>query len=296
MPTIMRDAAISFPMLGGWSINPSATFQLFGHTFYWYGAIIAFGFLLATLYCSRMAPHFGLTSDNLYDLVLWILPFGIIGARLYYVAFEWDSYSQNLLDIFRIWNGGLAIYGAIIGGIITIIIWSRAKKIPIGATLDLLSLGVFIGQIVGRWGNFMNREAFGAQTDIFCRMGLTQPGQETVYVHPTFLYESLWNLVGFILLSLWVTKKGRRKYDGQAFILYVLWYGIGRALVEGLRTDSLYIAGTGIRVSQLLAAVSALTAAVILIVNAKKSHPDLFVNRAASPAAETAGPEADEHK
>jgi phosphatidylglycerol:prolipoprotein diacylglycerol transferase len=291
----MRDAAISFPMLGDWSINPSATFQLFGHTFYWYGAIIAFGFLLATLYCSHMAPHFGLTGDNLYDLVLWILPFGVIGARLYYVSSEWANYSENLLDIFKIWEGGLAIYGAIIGGIIVIIVWSRAKKIPISATLDLCSFGVIIGQTIGRWGNFMNREAFGYETDIFCRMGLTRPGQETVYVHPTFLYESLWNLTGFILLNIWVRKKGR-KYDGQAFLLYVLWYGTGRALVEGMRTDSLYIPGTGIRVSQLLAAVSALAAAVILIVNAKRTHPELFVNRAASPAAAAAGPEADEHK
>jgi phosphatidylglycerol:prolipoprotein diacylglycerol transferase len=110
------------------------------------------------------------------------------------------------------------------------------------ATLDVCSFGVIIGQAIGRWGNFMNREAFGYETDIFCRMGLTQPGQETVYVHPTFLYESLWNLIGFVLLNIWV-RKGGRKYDGQVFILYVLWYGIGRALVEGLRTDSLYIAG-----------------------------------------------------
>ena len=130
----------------------------------------------------------------------------------------------------------------------------------------------------------MNREAFGVQTDVFCRMGLTSPGQDTIYVHPTFLYESLWNLAGFILLSLWI-KKGRRKYDGQAFILYVLWYGIGRTLVEGLRTDSLYITGTGIRISQFVAALSALTAAVLLLVNSRKKHPEMFVNRARESAA-----------
>ncbi len=284
MFTMMRNAAISFPMLGDWSINPPASFELFGHTFYWYGAIIAFGFILAVTYCSYAAPRFGLTSDNLYDLVLWVLPIGIIGARLYYVFFEWKDYSGNLLDIFKIWEGGLAIYGGIIAGIITAAIWCRSKKMPIGASLDLACFGLIIGQIVGRWGNFMNREAFGVQTDVFCRMGLTSPGQDTIYVHPTFLYESLWNLAGFILLSLWI-KKGRRKYDGQAFILYVLWYGIGRTLVEGLRTDSLYITGTGIRISQFVAALSALTAAVLLLVNSRKKHPEMFVNRARESAA-----------
>ncbi|NCB50512.1 MAG: prolipoprotein diacylglyceryl transferase [Clostridia bacterium] len=293
MSTIMRDAAISFPMLGDWSINPSASYQLFGHTFYWYGTIIALGFLLAVLYCAHMAPRFGLTADNLYDLIVWILPVGIIGARIYYVVSEWANYSENLVNIFKIWEGGLAIYGGIIAGIITIIIWSRAKKIPVTATLDLCSFGVIIGQTIGRWGNFMNREAFGYETDIFCRMGLTQPGQETVYVHPTFLYESVWNLTGFVLLNIWVRKKGR-KYDGQVFILYVLWYGIGRALVEGLRTDSLYIGGTDIRVSQLLAALSAAAAAVALIVGAKRKHPEIFVDRVRESASETADTGADE--
>lgn len=296
MATIMRDAAISFPMLGDWSINPPASFQIFGRTIYWYGAIIALAFMLALYYCSHSAPRYGLTPDSVYDLVLWVLPIGIIGARIYYVIFQWENYSQNLWDVFKIWNGGLAVFGGILTGLATIAVWCRVKKVPPGAPLDLLCQGLILGQLIGRWGNFMNREAFGVQTDIFCRMGLTPPGGETIYVHPTFLYESLWNLAGFILLSVWATKKGRRKYDGQAFIIYVLWYGTGRALVEGLRTDSLYIAGTDIRVSQLLGALSAAAAAVTLIVNAKRSHPELFVNRVAEPAPEPADAASDEHK
>ncbi|MEG1789646.1 MAG: prolipoprotein diacylglyceryl transferase [Oscillospiraceae bacterium] len=280
METIMRGAAISFPMLGGLSINPPACFYLFGRPIYWYGVIIAFGFILALLYCASRAPRFGLTQDNVYDLVLWLLPIGIIGARLYFVAFEWQDYKNNLADIFKIWEGGLAIYGGIIAGGLAAVLWCKKKRIPIGATLDICSFGLLIGQSVGRWGNFMNREAFGAETEVFCRMGLTMPGRETVYVHPTFLYESLWNLVGFLLLALWV-KKGRRKYDGQVFFLYVLWYGVGRALIEGLRTDSLYLGGTGLRVSQLLAALSALVAAAALLIAHRRQHPALFSARPA---------------
>ena len=152
----------------------------------------------------------------------------------------------------------------------------RIKKISIPAFLDLGCFGLFIGQICGRWGNFFNREAFGSQTDSFFRMGLTT-AQGTIYVHPTFLYESLWNLAGLVFLHFW-TKKGKRRFDGQAFLLYVLWYGIGRAIIEGLRTDSLYIGSTGIRVSQLLAAISAVTAGVLLIYFLRKPHT-LFKDR-----------------
>ncbi len=280
MYTMMREAAISFPMLGSWSIDPPASFTLFGREFYFYGLIIALGFLLAILYCSRKAPDFGLTADDLYDLAIWVLPVGIVCARLYFVAFQWQDYKDDPVSILYIWEGGLAIYGGIIGGALTAWIWSRVRKIPIGAAMDLCALGVLIGQAVGRWGNFINREAFGGETDVFCRMGLTMPGQETVYVHPTFLYESLWNLTGLALLSLFY-KKGLRKYDGQGFILYVLWYGLGRAWIEGLRTDSLYLWGTGVRVSQALALLSAAVAAGLLILNARRGHRPLFaVSRA----------------
>lgn len=278
--TMLRGAEISFPMLGDWSVNPPYSFTVFGFEIYFYGVIIASAFILAALFCARKAAEFGLTSDDLFDLVIWLIPACIIGARLYYVLFKLDYFIANPSKIFSVRDGGLAIYGGIIAGVITGIIWSRRKKIPVFAVGDLAAFGLLIGQAVGRWGNFINREAFGAETDVFCRMGLTMPGQETLYVHPTFLYESLWNLAGLIILCI-LSKLGKRKYDGQFFWSYILWYGLGRAWIEGLRTDSLYIGSTDIRVSQLLAAVSALAALIVLIVNAKKAHKpeDMFVNR-----------------
>ena len=277
--TMLRSAQISFPMLGDWSIDPPYSFNLFGLEIYFYGVIIALGFILAALYCAKRAKEFGLSSDELYELVIWLIPTCIIGARLYYVLFKLDYFIANPNKIFALRDGGLAIYGSIIAGIIVGIIWCRAKKIRVFAVADLTAFGLLIGQSVGRWGNFINREAFGAQTEIFCRMGLTVPGFETLYVHPTFLYESLWNFFGLIVLHIW-SKKGKRKYDGQIFWLYILWYGLGRAWIEGLRSDSLYIGSTDIRVSQLLAIVSAVVSLVILIINARKQHgpEDMFVN------------------
>ena len=277
--TMLRSAQISFPMLGDWSIDPPYSFNLFGLEIYFYGVIIALGFILAALYCAKRAKEFGLSSDELYELVIWLIPTCIIGARLYYVRFKLDYFIANPDRIFALRDGGLAIYGGIIAGIIVGIIWCRAKRIRVFAVADLTAFGLLIGQSVGRWGNFINREAFGAQTEIFCRMGLTVPGFETLYVHPTFLYESLWNLLGLIVLHIW-SKKGKRKYDGQVFWLYILWYGLGRAWIEGLRTDSLYIGSTDIRVSQLLAIVSAVVSLSILIINARRQHnpEDMFVN------------------
>ena len=277
--TMLRSAQISFPMLGDWSIDPPYSFNLFGLEIYFYGVIIALGFILAALYCAKRAKEFGLSSDELYELVIWLIPTCIIGARLYYVLFKLDYFIANPDKIFALRDGGLAIYGGIIAGIIVGIIWCRAKKIRVFAVADLTAFGLLIGQSVGRWGNFINREAFGAQTEIFCRMGLTVPGFETLYVHPTFLYESLWNILGLIVLHIW-SKKGKRKYDGQIFWLYILWYGLGRAWIEGLRTDSLYIGSTDIRVSQLLAIVSAVVSLAILIINARKQRnpEDMFVN------------------
>ena len=277
--TMLRSAQISFPMLGDWSIDPPYSFNLFGLEIYFYGVIIALGFILAALYCAKRAKEFGLSSDELYELVIWLIPTCIIGARLYYVLFKLDYFIANPDKIFALRDGGLAIYGGIIAGIIVGIIWCRAKRIRVFAVADLTAFGLLIGQSIGRWGNFINREAFGAQTEIFCRMGLTVPGFETLYVHPTFLYESLWNILGLIVLHIW-SKKGKRKYDGQIFWLYILWYGLGRAWIEGLRSDSLYIGSTDIRVSQLLAIVSAVVSLVILIINARKQHgpEDMFVN------------------
>ena len=262
MPTMMRDATISFPMLGDWSIDPSASFTLFGHTFYWYGAIIGLGFILAALYCMRRAPKdFGISKDTLTDVVLIGLPTAIVGARLYYVFCHWSSYVgdtvwQTLWNWCKIWEGGTAIPGGLLLATFCVWLYARKKKIPFGAMADVCAPGLLIGQCIGRWGNFINREAFGRETAAFSRMGLTLPGQETVYVHPTFLYESLWNFAGFLMLHFWF-RKHERRFDGELILLYAVWYGIGRALIEGLRTDSLYITGTGIRVSQLLAGVSA---------------------------------------
>ena len=288
MPTMMRDAVISFPLLGDWSIDPSASFTLFGHTFYWYGAIIAVGFILAMLYCARHCRRCGIKPDTLYDFLIWMIPLAIIGARLYYVIFQWSDYREHPLNAFKIWEGGLAIYGGVIAGILTGIVWCRKRKIPFGAMADVCAPGLLIGQCIGRWGNFINREAFGRETAAFSRMGLTLPGRETVYVHPTFLYESLWNVVG-LLLIVFVVAKGRR-FDGENTWFYFLWYGIGRFWVEGLRTDSLYlfnwtIGGEPIRVSQALSLVMVLVSAFMLLYNIKL-HPhkpeELYVNIAAA--------------
>ena len=278
--TIQRDSAISFPMLGDFSFNPPSCFSLFGLNIYYYGVIIALGFILAMVYCSRNSRDFGIRSDDFFDLMLWIIPCCIIGARLYYVLFNLDHYLADPGQIFAIRDGGLAIYGGIIVGVIVIIGVSRHKKIPIPAMLDLAVFGLLIGQILGRWGNFMNREAFGAETEIFCRMGLTAPDGSTIYVHPTFLYESLWNLAGLIFLIVW-TKKGHRKYDGQCTLIYFFWYGLGRAWIEGLRTDSLYIGSTNIRVSQALSIVLVLISLILLIRQSRRPHPPekLYVNR-----------------
>ena len=278
--TIQRDSAISFPMLGDFSFNPPSCFSLFGLNIYYYGVIIALGFILAMVYCSRNSKDFGIKSDDFFDLMLWIIPCCIIGARLYYVLFNLDHYLADPGQIFAIRDGGLAIYGGIIVGVIVVICVSRHKKIPIPAMLDLAVFGLLIGQILGRWGNFMNREAFGAETEIFCRMGLTAPDGSTIYVHPTFLYESLWNLAGLIFLIIW-TKKGHRKYDGQCTLIYFFWYGLGRAWIEGLRTDSLYIGSTNIRVSQALSLVLVLISLILLIRQSRRPHPPekLYVNR-----------------
>ncbi len=285
---MMRDAAISFPMLGGLTLDFPASFELFGHTFYLYGVVMAIAFIAAAFYASKRAPRVGIKGDDIFGMVLWVLPIAIVGCRVYYVIAEWDRYKDNFWDVFKIWEGGIAMYGGTIAGVITVIIWSRAKKIRFAATLDVASSGLILGQVIGRWANFVNREAFGRETDIFCRMGLTTPDGTTYYVHPTFLYESLWNLVGFIIIDRYWYRKDHRKYDGQIFIFYVFWYGAGRAWVEGLRTDSLYIPGTNIRTSQLVAAVSAVIALALLLINIKRPHTPTYVSVQAAAEASAA--------
>ena len=274
---------ISFPSLG-LTLNPPTGFNIGPLSVHYYGLIIAIGLMLAVFYCSKRSHQFGLDEDTLLDGVLWVTPVAIICARIYYCAFTWELYADNPISVLYIWEGGIAIYGSVIGAILGIIVFCKVKKIRITAVLDLVSLGFLIGQFIGRWGNFMNREAFGAETESFFRMGLMKASTGVVtYYHPTFLYESIWNLTGFVILH-FLSKK--RKYDGQIALGYLAWYGLGRAFIEGLRTDSLYIGP--FRVSQLLAAGSCVIALALLVFLGRKLHnpADLFVNQVAAKKAE----------
>ena len=289
----MTNYIIEFPGLG-LTLNPPAGFSIGSFDVRFYGLIIALGLVLAVVYSLRRREQFGLSEDDLMDGVLWIAPFAIVCARLYYCAFEWERYADNPISILYIWEGGIAIYGAVIGAAIGIFIHCKfIKKISVLSVLDLVSLGFMIGQMIGRWGNFFNREAHGGVTDSFLRMGLINPFTGTgEYYHPTFLYESLWNLAGFLLIHFFSKK---RKYDGQVALCYVAWYGLGRAMIEGLRTDSLWWGN--FRVSQVLAAVTCVIAVIVLIVMAFRPHDPqaLFVNKlAAKKATEEAAREAEE--
>ena len=283
---------IQFPSLG-LEMNPPRGFPLFGFDIRFYGVVIAVGLLLAVMYGLKRSKQFGLKEDDILDGVLGIVPFAIICARLYYCIFSWDSYKANPISILYIWQGGLAIYGGVIGAAIGVVVFAliKRKKVRLSAVLDLVAIAFLIGQSIGRWGNFFNREAFGAETDSFLRMGLmNKVTEQYIYVHPTFLYESLWNLVGFIALH-FLSK--RRQYDGQIALGYVFWYGLGRTFIEGLRSDSLYLGS--FRVSQLLAAISCFAAAIALILLTFKKHDKakLFVNVVA--AREAAEAEAEEN-
>ena len=278
--------------LFGWVMNPPRSIEIFGLSIHFYGIIIACGLMLAVVYGCKRCRQFGFSADDLTDGVLWIVPFAILCARLYYCAFEWDSYKDDLISILYIWNGGLAIYGGVIGAVVGILVFARMKKLKVGAVLDLVALGFLIGQSIGRWGNFFNREAFGAATDCFMKMGLfNRFTQSWEYYHPTFLYESLWNAAGFAALH-FLSKK--RQYDGQIALGYAAWYGLGRTFIEGLRVDSLYWGD--FRVSQVLAAVSCFAAVAVLMYMAfrKQDPARLQVNiTAARQAQQTAEPEKD---
>lgn len=253
---------VTFPGIGlALDINPVA-FAIGDFQVYWYGIIIGMGFLLALIFALRNLKYFGIDRNGFIDCVLVGLIAGILGARLYYVFFKWDYYAQHLDELFAIHNGGLAIYGGVIGGLLGGCIVAKIKKLPIPAILDIAVMGFLIGQGLGRWGNFFNQEAFGTPTDLPWRM--VSENTEGVGVHPCFLYESLWCLLGFVLLY-WFSRKWRQ-YDGQIFLLYLVWYGMERMIVEGLRTDSLYTPLFGLRVSQILAAVTMLAGIVLLIV------------------------------
>ena len=270
---------ISFPSFGI-EIDPGRSFSLGPLTIHYYGLVIALGLVLAVVYACRRSKEFGLKEDDILDGVLCVTPFAIICARIYYCAFSWEMYKDNPISVLYIWNGGIAIYGGVIGAILGVVAFCKVKKIKISTVLDLVMLGFLIGQSMGRWGNFFNREAFGAETDSFFRMGLTHVlTGETTYYHPTFLYESLWNTIGFVLLHF---ASKHRKYDGQVALGYAAWYGLGRCFIEGLRVDSLWWGP--FRVSQLLAGVSCLAAVGVLVWQYLKPHDpkDLFVNQVAA--------------
>ena len=297
---IMTDSPIRFPgLFGDWAFTGSSVaFHIGGKAIYWYGIIIALGVLLALWFCMHQKEKYGITEDNLMDAVLWGIPLSIVGARLYYVIFYLDRFRREdgSLDwgkTVAIWDGGLAIYGAVIAAFLVGLFLSRKKGFKLGAMTDLVVMGFLIGQAVGRWGNFMNREAFGTETTMPWRMELTTTMGTSVAVHPTFLYESLWNVVGLLLIVFIVARA--RRFDGENTWFYFLWYGLGRFWIEGLRTDSLYlfnwtIGGQPIRVSQALSLVMVLVSAFMLFYNLKL-HPhkpeELYVNqKAARKAAE----------
>ena len=253
----------------------------------WYGAIIAFGFLLAVLFGGRTAYVWEINLDKMIDVLLFGTVGAIVGARAYYVAFKWDYYSVHLSEIPKIWHGGLAIYGGIIGGLLMAYIVCRVEKINIYNLLDMVGMSLLIGQGIGRWGNYANQEAFGGFTysnfgmmsdkvvDYIQRnpaeFGVEGVGdipsyiaENDLYVHPTFFYESIWCLSGFLVL--YVILKKFRKFSGQLFLTYGVWYGLERMIVEGMRTDSLYIGNTGIRVSQALSFAIVFVCGVLLVI------------------------------
>ncbi len=285
---------VSFPKLGlNFTLNPTAlSFGNFRIT--WYGIIIACGILLAMFMAFKNCKRFGVNSDKLVDVVLGGLIGGVVGARIYYVAFSWNQYKDNLSSIWHTWEGGMAIYGGVIGAFLVGTIVAKCHKMRILPVLDIAALGFLIGQGVGRWGNFVNSEAFGCNTSLPWGMTgdrivsylsdsknvatLTSLGvnvDPNMPVHPCFLYESIWCLLGFILLYLY---SKRRRFDGEIFIMYLGWYGFERMIVEGLRTDSLLVGK--IRISQLLAGILFVTCLITWLVIRSKiraAHDDNYL-------------------
>lgn len=267
MPDIMGKMDIAFPNIGVYLKNVPKNFTVFGFTIAMYGVIIGLGFLVALLVISKVAKATGQKSDDYWDLAIYMIIFSIMGARIYYVFFAWDYYKNDLTSVFNLRNGGLAIYGGVIAGFITLLVYTRIKKKNYFLMGDTIMFGLVIGQIMGRWGNFTNREAFGEYTNSLLAMRLpvemVRSGEITelmrahmtdttnyIQVSPTFLYESLWNLGLLIILFLYLRHK---KFDGELILLYLGGYGLGRAWIEGLRTDQLIMHTTGLPVSQMLA-------------------------------------------
>ncbi len=278
---------INFPNLGIYLENVGKSVSIFGFDIAYYGIIIGIGIMAGIwLAIHKVARATGVDEDMCYDFAIYVILASILGARLYYVAFSWDLYKDNLLSIFNLRQGGLAIYGGVIGAIITAAIYTRIKKISFPMLLDTGAPGLILGQILGRWGNFFNREAFGEYTDSLFAMQLPVDavrkqditelmfqnlkvidGIEYIQVHPTFLYESVWNICVLTVMLLWIKRK---KFQGEIFLIYLFGYGVGRFWIEGLRTDPLLIPGIGIPVSQVLAAAMAVFAVIAFVIGRKR--------------------------
>ena len=282
------DKAINFPNLGINLGNVGQSFTVFGFEIAYYGIAVVVGMMIGLFIMTREAKRLGEDDDKYWDMGIIMLIAGVIGARIFYVIFAWDNYKDNLLGIFNLRQGGLAIYGGILGAIVAVFIYGKIQKISFPRMLDCIAPGLLIGQIIGRWGNFFNREVFGGYTNNIFAMQLpvsavreqseiTQQmwdnvvnisGADFIQVHPTFLYEGLWNLGVFILL--WFYRK-RKKFDGEVFALYLIGYGVGRFWIEAVRTDQLLIAGTNIPVSMVISAAFIVVALGIIIKNMKNS-------------------------
>ncbi|MEY8426435.1 prolipoprotein diacylglyceryl transferase [Lachnospiraceae bacterium 46-15] len=278
---------INFPHLGIYLENVGKSISIFGFEIAFYGITIAAAMLAGLWIAMRTAKKTGQNPDLYFDMGMLAIFCALLGARAYYVIFAWENYKDNLLEIFNLRHGGLAIYGGVIGGAVAVYMFARAKKQKFLQLADTASVGLVLGQIIGRWGNFFNREAFGGYTDNLFAMQLpldavyswdvtpemmenlrTANGVQYIQVHPTFLYESLWNLMVLVLL---VVCTKRKKFHGEVFCLYLLGYGLGRAWIEGLRTDQLWIPGTEIPVSQVLAVVLVVVSAAMITVKRRKA-------------------------
>ena len=271
---------INFPNLGIYLENVGKSVSIFGFEIAFYGITIALGVIAGITMAAILAKKTGQDADTYYDLATYAVIISIMGARLYYVIFSWDNYKDNLLSIFNLRQGGLAIYGGVIAAIITTYVFGRIKKIPFGLLLDTAGPGLILGQIIGRWGNFFNREAFGEYTnnllamqiplDAVRKSDVTEKmmefaemidGVTFIQVHPTFLYESLWNVCILTLMLFWVKRK---KFNGEVFLIYLLGYGVGRFWIESLRTDQLIISGLGLPASQVLAIIMVVCASAMI--------------------------------
>ena len=280
------DMEINFPNLGIYLDHVGKNISIFGFSIAYYGIVIVTGMMIAIWIAQREAKRTGQNPEQYLDLAMIGIAAGILGARIYYVIFAWDYYKDDLLSIFNIRQGGLAIYGGIIGACIAVVIYSRKKKQNFSLLMDTASMSIVFGQIMGRWGNFFNREAFGDYTNNLFAMQLpvsavraneitqkmwdhvvTVNGVEYIQVHPTFLYESLWNLC-VLLFLIWYSPK--KKFHGEVFCLYLLLYGIGRFWIEGLRTDQLIFFGTGLAVSQMLAVAMVVVSLCIIAMGRKR--------------------------